>query len=888
MGLFSSLQEAFNSDIVYNFNYLYDNHYRGTKFFYEYATMLSPGSFGIYPRDYGTFSRNMEYKAKKLLVEYKSQIIDIDKSFVQEDHKNEIIAEAKIYPRAYIYFCRDKGIPLSAIYKVSDNLVMPGQVVFLSFYRKIRYQESVHYIHAQEADNLKENQPFYDAHFESLINKELDRFPRKSPDSSSLEISKIFKSIHKHSILTSLTPHFNRGMHGLTVHNGIVSVTFTEDKNISTLYPLLGQFAAKEKEIDELVKREHLWSAFEKNIILNKYGAQYYKSYFKSKYGTENVSLDAYEQLAKDQSPLNDYISKKEEPYRRLKRACPYGTEHFEKTHPEIHHSDYAKYESEINKLEVQSKYVKYPEHQTQLTSAIESNVSGKSSWTFQTKNIQCKTESFDYTESTSTCKMVHIYQKQLLDRTLEEPIETDLSIQFPHCNDILNNIKEIESITDKALLNLLTEILVPLIEAYSSVFKSVYIVLDEAVQAIIEGNSSSNGMSRLLNAITLRKKHLSSCLSVISTYEFRMSHPDHVTYIFVDLMNPSFLVERKLSELANSYLISSLISLYNIIDKKELCIIEQSRKEEEKNKKLDEIQRIKRDYPFGFNYFCNQKGISEAYYISHYSEIINSIEQIRQLQRVEDDRKREYARKQHEEGIIRQAHKLISNYPNIAKEEGFSSSMMIDYNAAQAILKKESSWKDIELFYYKRFDLLGVTESVSGIPHKYFYDYFPSKYFSDYDLTSEQRSNRSFIWGFKDGKNSDQTRAVEMVSDYINQSRLKPYIHKLVFVCSPASNNISNETRFQFFSNKLCQTTGMINGFEHIHITGITTPKHRGGNGCVEFEPDHSFFNGKFVLLFDDLVTSGGTISTTKRRLERAGARVIGIISLGQTKSNL
>ena len=52
MGLFSSLQEALNSDIVYKFNSLYDNHYRGTKFFYEYATRISPGNFGIYPREW--------------------------------------------------------------------------------------------------------------------------------------------------------------------------------------------------------------------------------------------------------------------------------------------------------------------------------------------------------------------------------------------------------------------------------------------------------------------------------------------------------------------------------------------------------------------------------------------------------------------------------------------------------------------------------------------------------------------------------------------------------------------------------------------------------------------------------------------------------------------
>ena len=75
-----------------------------------------------------------------------------------------------------------------------------------------------------------------------------------------------------------------------------------------------------------------------------------------------------------------------------------------------------------------------------------------------------------------------------------------------------------------------------------------------------------------------------------------------------------------------------------------------------------------------------------------------------------------------------------------------------------------------------------------------------------------------------------------------------------------------------------------MINGFDHVKLTGMATPKHRGGHGCVEFEADPAFFSNQFVILFDDLVTSGGTISTTKRRLEQAGARVIGIISLGQT----
>ena len=125
------------------------------------------------------------------------------------------------------------------------------------------------------------------------------------------------------------------------------------------------------------------------------------------------------------------------------------------------------------------------------------------------------------------------------------------------------------------------------------------------------------------------------------------------------------------------------------------------------------------------------------------------------------------------------------------------------------------------------------------------------------------------------------------MVSEFINNSGLKQFASKLVLVCSPASSSISNEVRYRFFSEEVCNKTGITNGFHHIEVTGIATPKHLGGKGCVDFDAEESFFSGKYVLLFDDLVTSGGTISLTKRRLESAGAKVIGLISLGQTKSS-
>ena len=73
MGLFSSIQEAFNSDIVYKFNNLYDNYYRGAEFFYKVA-MKSPSPIGAYNSYLGNepFSRNIDYNKKKILVEYEN------------------------------------------------------------------------------------------------------------------------------------------------------------------------------------------------------------------------------------------------------------------------------------------------------------------------------------------------------------------------------------------------------------------------------------------------------------------------------------------------------------------------------------------------------------------------------------------------------------------------------------------------------------------------------------------------------------------------------------------------------------------------------------------------------------------------------------------------
>ena len=887
MGLFSSIQESLNPDIVDRFSNLYDNHYRGAKFLYDFA-MKTPGSFGAahHPYDsYEPFSRNIQYWKKRVLVDYEYEVKEIDKDFVQEDHKQEIIAAAQKFPRAYLYYCTKNGISASSLYTVDSGIgiSMPGNTSFTSFSAAKKQKTSLSY----GLSSTQSQAVYYDSHFESLIKKELDGFPKISNFRFPVPIQPPFARLLGKNIQSgSILDKYEAQMHGLSITSTSVSVSFKENKEVTILYPLIPWFEAREKLIDSLAKREKLWHSFEKRIILNPIAAQYYKSYFRSRYGTQDVPLSAYEELAKDPSPLNQFISKQEEHYLRLKKDCPYGTEQFEKTHPQVPHTEFKTYESEIQRLEVQSKYVKYPYHQTNLSKELISKLVGKTSWDFERFSIVCHAESYDGRSHVQTCDMMFASHQFLLDKALQGSMDPYMATRYPHCKDILD-AKSLNSLTGSQLLGILTEVLIPMIDTYLSIFKPVHIILDETIEGLLERDSSKDASGTLLDSIYLQKRYPKNDLQVFTTSVFRIAHPDHVPYIFVDVIDSQERAQKKLSELADNYLISSIISVVNLIDEDKLKAIESDRKKEEDEKTMRKVQEIRRDYPYGFNRFCAKNGISEDQFVNRYASFLNSLDEIRQIQRTEDQRKREEARRQHENAIINMARSLVSTYPNAARENGYSASSTIDYGTAQTILSKESLWKEIETLYYNRFELFGVTKSVSGLPHKFFFDYYPTNKYTETDLSKEQLSSRSFIWGFKDGKDYYQTKAVEMVSEFINNSGLKQFASKLVLVCSPASSSISNEVRYRFFSEEVCNKTGITNGFHHIEVTGIATPKHLGGKGCVDFDAEESFFSGKYVLLFDDLVTSGGTISLTKRRLESAGAKVIGLISLGQTKSS-
>jgi len=175
------------------------------------------------------------------------------------------------------------------------------------------------------------------------------------------------------------------------------------------------------------------------------------------------------------------------------------------------------------------------------------------------------------------------------------------------------------------------------------------------------------------------------------------------------------------------------------------------------------------------------------------------------------------------------------------------------------------------------------------SLKHKWFVPYYPYHKYKD-SATADMWDDWKFIWNFKDGEPTQEhedalKRAIKLTESALRRT-FRNNVDKLTLVCVPASSADKNNQRFKTFARTVCQDLGMNNGFGHIKITADATPKHKGGTGKPTKWYDSSFFRGKYVIIFDDVSTTGKSLVKEKAKLESLGAKVIGAITLAQTQS--
>ena len=152
-------------------------------------------------------------------------------------------------------------------------------------------------------------------------------------------------------------------------------------------------------------------------------------------------------------------------------------------------------------------------------------------------------------------------------------------------------------------------------------------------------------------------------------------------------------------------------------------------------------------------------------------------------------------------------------------------------------------------------------------------------------------------IWNFKNtpGKTSKYDHLDAMTNvQYLLTNKLEStfstnLLKFITFVCIPASTSEKTRLRYEEFSKRVCDATGMMNAYNYMEVIHDCSEKKFGGSGILtdNIHFDQNFFKGKYVLIFDDVITKGDSMLRFKNKMESLGATVIAGVAIGLTVHN-
>lgn len=150
---------------------------------------------------------------------------------------------------------------------------------------------------------------------------------------------------------------------------------------------------------------------------------------------------------------------------------------------------------------------------------------------------------------------------------------------------------------------------------------------------------------------------------------------------------------------------------------------------------------------------------------------------------------------------------------------------------------------------------------------------------------------SRQMVYDFKAGIQQ------QAIAKCVAKELVKKYgrrVHNVVFSCIPASSQEKNEIRNKTFSALVCKLSGAIDGYSHVRVIGERTSVHgtkvkkevreERVKEQDDIEVDASFFYGKNVCIWDDIVTTGTSFNHFTSQLEKVGAHVTNGLFLGKT----
>lgn len=164
-------------------------------------------------------------------------------------------------------------------------------------------------------------------------------------------------------------------------------------------------------------------------------------------------------------------------------------------------------------------------------------------------------------------------------------------------------------------------------------------------------------------------------------------------------------------------------------------------------------------------------------------------------------------------------------------------------------------------------------------------FEYIPKRYAEKASFWQQDLNRR--ILDFKDGRLYATRWAAKLIAYSLSCLDLTD----TVLVGIPAHCPYSHARRYKRFLQLLSSQCNAINGYDHITVKRSREKVHvsRQYDWCTRhteyIDVDSDFFQGKKVIVFDDICTSCTTANTFISHLQNAGADVCMAVFLAKTK---
>lgn len=831
MGIFDSLRHAFNPEIKENFDFLYRHYFKGLKSFCS-GSKVNIGGYNI---DTRIDMSNPSYEDMKRIYESKESIIQLHNLILDgekiEADKAEILSLQNKYPHAFIYYCNQclGGI----IY--NPNIEMPG-------------------------------------HKKSSRDKRNSISPSVSSPISirtvlPVSVGKYYGNQYK------AIPNCG----GDTLRSRMNSSRYlTEPKSVSDLniidirkiLDFKNRFKEKEDEILSLLKKEDIRIKFDDEVFDNLLRKKYYKMFLSSMSKSEND----IEYLVHNISSLDIFISENINiSFDKLKCQYPLGVDYFmlDRRFGESDTDLKERVISNIDRIKtLNSACVRYEELKQKYPKGLPafehytSYDDGKNSASLSLEEIiECEEEIAKFERFADEHSKYSIWQKEQSDfasisRNLCPPnfgcyfYNIDFPVVGPDGTAKEGKYK-----------------------VWQTFYTSFYNLLPETT--ILEDykyltNRASENQSFLTGRLHYIDEVYDKIFNLICSYKEKVGD---ISVVFgsngLDA-DESFVFNHTKLEYLYNKIEEAGIPLYegdsdlvqDIELTRHILIVELI----STNQRLRQLVQSIIDKYKNIQPLISYISIRKGYDFLEVEDIINREERKMKEQREKEDAEKNRLQEEKERKLREEERR---------KQEQIRLRQQIEQKK-QLLLSKVSTWNSLH----------------GGLHYFSLLKYFPTT--CDFEASKSEWEDRWTVWNFKNtpGKTSsaDHKEALDEVIPRIKNVLFSTFgrdiLKEITLVCIPASSAAKTKARYEVFSDILCRETGMTNAYEHVHVISSSSEKKFGGSGITtqNLNFDDVYFKGRYILLFDDVITKGDSMLRFKSKMESLGAIVVCGFSIGKT----